>query len=183
EVLVSPLDEFRPERRTNSNQHLDRVAFGQMKAVTWKSKDGIECQGVLILPVGYKEGKKYPLLTYVHGGPQGKHSLAFEPQLTTRVVVQGGPYPLQVFAGKGFAVFCPNPRGSGGFGEKFREANVKDWGGGDFQDIMLGIDSLIEQGIADGDRLGVMGWSYGGFMTGWAITHSTRFKAASAGAG
>jgi len=182
EVHVSPLDEFRPERRTNVNASLDKLALGEMRAVKWKNGD-TTCEGVLVLPVGYKEGTRHPLLTYVHGGPQGKHSLAFEPQLTTRAVVQGGPYPLHVLAGKGYAVFCPNPRGSGGFGAAFRKANVKDWGGGDFGDILTGIDMLIETGIADKDRLGIMGWSYGGFMTGWAIHKSDRFKAASAGAG
>jgi dipeptidyl aminopeptidase/acylaminoacyl peptidase len=182
EVHVSPLEEFRPERRTNLNPGLAKLALGDVKAVEWKNGE-VRCEGVLILPVGYREGVRYPLLTYVHGGPQGKHSLAFEPQLASRAIVQGGPYPIHVYAGLGYAIFCPNPRGSGGFGVKFRQANVGDWGGGDFQDILAGIDMLIEKGVADPERLGVMGWSYGGFMTGWAITHSRRFKAASAGAG
>jgi dipeptidyl aminopeptidase/acylaminoacyl peptidase len=86
-------------------------------------------------------------------------------------------------AGKGFAIFCPNPRGSGGYGEKFRKANVRDWGGKDLDDVLAGIDALVKEGIADDDRLGIMGWSYGGVMTGNAITKTNRFKAASAGAG
>ena len=77
----------------------------------------------------------------------------------------------------------PNPRGSSGYGEAFRRANYKDWGGGDYDDIMSGVDAMIDRGIADPDRLGIMGWSYGGYMTSWAVTQTTRFKAASVGAG
>ncbi|MCH3710087.1 S9 family peptidase, partial [Campylobacter coli] len=79
-------------------------------------------------------------------------------------------------------VFMPNPRGSGGYGEKFRKANVKDWGFNDYDDIQHGVDALIERGIADPDRMGIMGWSYGGYMTSWSITRTARFKAASIGA-
>ena len=92
-------------------------------------------------------------------------------------------YPVAVFAEKGYAVLRPNPRGSSGYGKKFRYANYNDWGGGDFRDLMSGVDHCIELGIADRDRLGVMGWSYGGYMTSWTITQTKRFRAASVGAG
>jgi dipeptidyl aminopeptidase/acylaminoacyl peptidase len=93
-----------------------------------------------------------------------------------------GLYPTAVFNAHGYAVLRPNPRGSSGYGKKFRYANYKDWGLGDYQDIMTGVDHVISMGVADSDRLGVMGWSYGGFMTSWIITQTKRFKAASIGA-
>jgi dipeptidyl aminopeptidase/acylaminoacyl peptidase len=93
-----------------------------------------------------------------------------------------GVYPIATFASRGFAILRPNPRGSSGYGTEFRRANIQDWGGGDFQDLMTGVDKVIEMGVADPNRLGVMGWSYGGFMTSWVVTQTGRFKAASAGA-
>jgi dipeptidyl aminopeptidase/acylaminoacyl peptidase len=92
-------------------------------------------------------------------------------------------YPLAAFTSRGYAILRPNPRGSSGYGQKFRFANIKDWGGGDYQDLMTGVDHVIKMGVADPDRLGVMGWSYGGFMTSWVVTQTKRFKAASVGAG
>jgi dipeptidyl aminopeptidase/acylaminoacyl peptidase len=132
--------------------------------------------------VGFTAGKRYPLLTYAHGGPSGRFGMSFTPQLDAPYPAQSEQYPVQAFAGQGYAVLLPNPRGSNGYGEQFRMANVKDWGHGDYDDIMSGIDSLIGQGIADADRLGIMGWSYGGFMTSWIITQTDRFRAASLGA-
>jgi len=93
--------------------------------------------------------------------------------------VEGG----QVWAGKGWAVFYPNPRGSSNYGQKTLAANVNDWGGGDYRDIMTGVDALVARGIADPDKLAHIGWSYGGYMTAWVITQTTRFKAAMVGAG
>jgi dipeptidyl aminopeptidase/acylaminoacyl peptidase len=93
-----------------------------------------------------------------------------------------GVYPNAAFASRGFALLQPNPRGSAGYGKEFRYANYQDWGGGDFRDIMAGVDRVIEMGVADPERMGVMGWSYGGYMTSWTITQTKRFKAASVGA-
>jgi dipeptidyl aminopeptidase/acylaminoacyl peptidase len=90
---------------------------------------------------------------------------------------------VAVFASRGYAVLRGNVRGSSGYGRAFRHANYKDWGGGDYQDILSGVDALVARGVADPDRLGVMGWSYGGYMTSWIITQTQRFKAASVGAG
>jgi dipeptidyl aminopeptidase/acylaminoacyl peptidase len=182
EVYVSAFA-FRPRllRRTTSNPQLAGVALGGVESIRWKSFDGLEVEGLLIKPVGYKDGTRYPLLTYIHGGPalQFAHGFSVYPPGPP----QASRYPVHVLAGQGYAIFCPNPRGSEGYGKKFRQANVRDWGGGDYKDIMAGVDHLIARGIADRERLGVMGWSYGGYMTSWIITQTDRFKAASAGAG
>jgi len=184
EVYLSPTSRFEPAKLTNTNPQLGELAFGATEVIRWKSNDGSDIEGLLIKPVGFAAGKKYPLLTYVHGGPAGAFKLSFTPQLASAPIpVQAEPYPIQVFAAQGYAVLCPNPRGSTGYGEKFRMANFKDWGHGDYQDIMSGIDYLVKQGIADPDKLGIMGWSYGGYMTSWVNSQTNRFKAASVGAG
>ncbi|HEY7547031.1 MAG TPA: S9 family peptidase, partial [Blastocatellia bacterium] len=163
EVWVSSVASFNPVKLTTTNPQVAELALGQVEVIRWKSKDGMEIEGLLTKPVGYEAGKRYPLLTYVHGGPPGVFTLSFTPQLgSAPLPLQAEPYPLQAMAGQGYAILCANPRGSGGYGEKFRQANVKDWGYGDYQDIMSGIDYLIERGIADPDKLGIMGWSYGG---------------------
>ena len=128
----------------------------------------------LTYPVGYQAGQKVPFILNIHGGPTGVFQQTF---LGGR-----GPYPLATFSAKGYAILRPNPRGSSGYGTEFRRANIKDWGGADYQDLMAGVDKVIAMGVADPDRLGVMGWSYGGFMTSWIVTQTQRFKAASAGA-
>jgi dipeptidyl aminopeptidase/acylaminoacyl peptidase len=149
---------------------LPRVAA---KTLRWKSRDGLEVEGVLRLPYGYQQGKRVPLLVELHGGPTG---VALEGFPTSRT------YPYQLFLQEGFAVLAPNFRGSSNYGGKFRLANIESQGFGDFDDVMTGIDALIQQGIADPDRLGVMGWSYGGFLSAWILGHSDRFKAISIGA-
>ena len=183
EVYVSSVNNFNPVKLTDNNTHLKEVAFGQTEVIRWKSPDGIEVEGLLVKPVGYQSGKRYPLLTYVHGGPTGAFKMSFAVQFIPGTVVQMEPYPVQVLAGQGYAIFMPNPRGSIGYGEKFRKGNISDFGGGDYRDIMSGIDYLIGQGIADSDKLGIMGGSYGGYMAAWAITQTDRFKAASVYAG
>jgi dipeptidyl aminopeptidase/acylaminoacyl peptidase len=141
----------------------------------WKGPGGMEMEGLLVRPAGATPGRKVPLLTIVHGGPAGVFSNGFN--------VRRGAYPVQLFAQAGYAVLLPNPRGSGGYGEAFRKANLRDWGEKDYEDIMAGVDALIDSGLADPARLGIMGWSYGGFMTSRVITKTKRFKAASVGAG
>lgn len=169
------------EKLTDLNPHLRQCRLGHVEAVRYKGKDGRSVEGLLVKPVGYQKGKRYPLITVVHGGPAGRFALAFA--MRSRDHAQGMPYQAHLFAARGYAVFCPNPRGSAGYGLDFRTANVKDWGGGDFDDIMAGIDALVERGVADEGNLGLCGWSYGGFMTGWSITRTDRFRCASAGAG
>ena len=175
DVYVSYLQKFKPIKLTEINPQLKEFTLGKTEIIRWKSEDGMEMEGLLVKPVNYDPNKKYPLLIIVHGGPAGVFSYRFLPRRSA--------YPIQTFAGLGYAVFMPNPRGSGGYGEKFRRANFRDWGGMDYKDIMTGIDYLIEKGIADPDKLGIMGWSYGGYMTSWVITQTDRFKSASVGAG
>ncbi len=183
DVFVTKTAAFKPVRLSEVNPRLKERALGRQEIVHWKSFDGLEIEGILLLPVGYVEGRPVPMLTYVHGGPSGRFIKSFSPQISPSYPVQADSYPLQVMAGLGYAVFMPNPRGSYGYGEKFRKANIKDWGNGDYRDIMTGIDALAAKKIADPARLGVMGRSYGGYMTGWIITQTDRFKAASLGAG
>jgi dipeptidyl aminopeptidase/acylaminoacyl peptidase len=161
------------KRLTDSVPHLSKFALGDQEIVRWKSQDGRNIQGILIKPVGYQRGRRYPLIVCPHGGPSS---------LVANGFLSVG-YWGQLLAARGFAVFLPNFRGSTGFGLKFAEANVGDLGGMDFQDIESGVDMLIEKGLADPKRLGIGGWSYGGFMTCWAITQTQRYKAAVMGAG
>lgn len=175
EIFISPADRYEPKKLTNINPQTEDFAFGITEKVEWKSVDGWEMEGLLVKPVGYEKGKKYPLLIIIHGGPAGVFTNSF--------YIRRGAFPIQVFTNNGYAVFMPNPRGSGNYGEDFRKANVRDWGGKDYQDIMNGVDYLIRQGIADAEKMGIMGWSYGGFMTSWVITQTDRFKAACVGAG
>jgi dipeptidyl aminopeptidase/acylaminoacyl peptidase len=176
ELYISSLSHFAQRRLTNINAAYRNRKLGETKLLRWKNpKDGLEIEGLLTLPAGYTPGKRVPLLTFVHGGPASH----FDQELLGYLSYI---YPVQVFANDGYAVLRPNPRGTGGYGEKFREANRNDWGGMDWIDINAGIDRVIADGIADPDRLGLMGWSYGGFMTAWAAGHSDRFKAISIGA-
>src|SRR5436190_6685281 len=176
ELYVSTLKKFEPKQITHHNDALRNRELGETRVVKWKNpKDGMKIDGLLTLPVGYTPGKRCPLLVFVHGGPASHHDQSFIGYL-------GYLYPTHVFAQSGFALFRPNPRGTGGYGQKFREANRNDWGGMDWSDINAGIDKLIADGIADDGRLGLMGWSYGGFMAAWAEGHSDRLKAISIGA-
>ena len=159
---------------TTTNPQLAEVAQGETEVVTWQGADSLEVEGVLLKPVGFQAGRKYPTLVVAHGGPAGAYVNGFR---------LGGLEGGQVWANKGWAVFYPNPRGSTNYGEKFLQNNVNDWGGGDFKDIMTGVDALVARGIADPDKLAHIGWSYGGYMTAWVITQTTRFKAAMVGAG
>jgi dipeptidyl aminopeptidase/acylaminoacyl peptidase len=131
-------------------------------------------EGLLVNPPGHAKGTRAPLALSVHGGPAGTHSNTFTP------AVRLWGWPL--FAQKGYAIFFPNPRGSGGYGEKLRAANVRDWGVADYEDLMKGVDALVERGIADPERLAVNGWSYGGYMTSTIVTKTDRFKSAIVGA-
>ena len=143
------------------------------KVVSWKSKDGLPVEGILYLPFDYSAGHRVPLLVELHGGPTGAALDSFPIPRT---------YPTQAFLQNGYAMLMPNFRGSANYGAEFRLKNIESQGFGDFDDVMTGIDLLVQQGIADPDRLGVMGWSYGGFLTAWVIGHTNRFKAASVGA-
>jgi dipeptidyl aminopeptidase/acylaminoacyl peptidase len=175
EAFVSTASALSPIQVSQANASLPKSPFGKTDVLRWKSTDGLEVEGLLTYPVNYKQGQRVPLLVVIHGGPAGVFTQSY-------LAGSRGVYPLATFAARGFAVLRVNPRGSSGYGQKFRFANIKDWGGGDFKDIMSGVDRVVEMGVADADRLGVMGWSYGGFMTSWTITQTRRFKAASVGA-
>ena len=162
-----------PKRITTTNAWLSDVALGESEVISWKSKDGALVEGVLLEPVGYTPGRKVPLIVSAHGGPTGAHTNGF----------QGGTSPGQSWASKGWAVLYPNPRGSTGYGEKWMRGNIPDWGGGDYQDIMAGVDEVIRRGIVDSTQMAFEGWSYGGYMTSWVVSQTTRFKAAMMGAG
>jgi dipeptidyl aminopeptidase/acylaminoacyl peptidase len=136
----------------------------------YKSFDGLEIEAALLKPSGYDGKSKLPLIALIHGGPTGN----WQDEIETWG---------QLLAARGYAVFYPNIRGSIGYGEKFIEMNRGDWGGGDYGDVMAGVKDLIDRGIADPNRLGIGGWSYGGYMAEWAITQTDMFKAAVSGAG
>jgi dipeptidyl aminopeptidase/acylaminoacyl peptidase len=174
EAYASPLPAFSPVRVSRINADLPKHPLGETRAVRWTGDSGQEIEGLLTLPVGHAPGRRAPLLLVVHGGPAGVYSAS--------AIMAPGPYCAAVFAAEGYALLRANPRGSSGYGTAFRQANVRDWGGGDYRDLMAGVDAVIAMGVADPDRLGIMGWSYGGFMTAWTITQTTRFKAASVGA-
>jgi len=175
EAFVSAVAPFAPAAVSRVHRDLPAPPLGRTEAIRWKSADGLEIEGLLTYPVGFAAGKRYPLLVVIHGGPMGVFTQQFDGN--------AGTYPIAAFASRGYAVLRANVRGSTGYGKTFRYANYGDWGGGDFRDLMAGVDHVIGQGIADPDRLGVMGWSYGGFMTSWTITQTKRFRAASVGAG
>ena len=175
EAFVAKLDAFAPLQVSRVNGDIPTHPIGRTEAIRWKSTEGMEVEGLLTYPVRYEKGRRYPLILNIHGGPAGVFTQTF--------VAARGIYPLASFSAQGYAVLRPNPRGSSGYGKTFRHANRKDWGGGDYRDLMAGVDEVIGRGIADPERLGVMGWSYGGFMTSWTITQTKRFKAASVGAG
>lgn len=174
EIFVSSVERWQPVQVSRANADMPKHALGRTEVVSWKSKDGWEMEGLLTYPVGYEKGKRYPLLLIIHGGPAGVYQQSF--------IGNRSPYPMAVYAAEGYAMLRPNPRGSSGYGHKFRHANYKDWGGMDYQDLMTGVDHVVAMGVADPQRLGVMGWSYGGFMTSWIITQTKRFQAASIGA-
>ena len=165
DVWIGSIRTGETKQLTKLNPQLENFALGEVQVIRWQSSDGLEIEGLLCLPVGYEAGKSYPLIVEPHGGPRSSRDLGFKPT-------------WHYFSGEGFAYFAPNFRGGDGYGNDFATANYNDWGGGDYQDIMTGVDFLIEGGIADPDRLIVGGSSYGGYMTGWIITHTDRFKAA-----
>lgn len=176
DVNVASTSEFSAERRTEVNPQAADFALGEQRVVEWESEAGGETiEGVLVLPVGYSQGDRVPLLLDIHGGPAGVDANDYKGG--------GYAYPTQVFAGLGYAVLQPNYRGSTGYGERFRQLNRGHISGTDWIDVNSGVDHLIDQGIADPDRLGIMGWSFGGHHTYWGITQTDRFAAASAGAG
>jgi dipeptidyl aminopeptidase/acylaminoacyl peptidase len=170
EVEVGPLGRWKPITRLNAGVH---PMTGRATNLSWNS-DGLNVQGMLIEPPSVQPGRRYPLVVEVHGGPAFAHYPLF-PAAADRFDA--------AMASHGYFVFRPNPRGSYGQGEAFAQANVKDFGYGDLRDVLTGIDAVQKVAPVDPERVGIFGWSYGGYMTMWALTQTNRFKAAVAGAG
>ena len=166
ELYGCDLHEGRAVRLTHVNAAAEKLALGRSEVIRWQSSDGLEIEGQVTYPVGYRAGRAYPTILYIHGGPPGR----FRSDL--------GLLPLQLLAAAGYVVLAPNPRGSSGYGEDFARASFGDWGGGDYRDLMAGVDHLIAEGIADPKRLGVWGASYGGYLTAWVVSQTNRFRAA-----
>jgi len=168
-------------RLTEVNPQLGELELGNLEPIQWRSFDGMEIWGLLLTPPGYRPGQRLPLVVYVHGGPIGGFTLGIFPQFM-HTVAQVDPYPSEALAAEGMAVLFPMPRGGSGYGLEGFRMIVNRWGEGDYRDIMAGVDHLVQQGLADPERLGVMGASYGGYMVNWIVTQTGRFKAASSGA-
>ena len=150
-----------------------KPAWGKSESLSWKS-DGFRVQGWLLFPKDYDRSKKYPLIVEVHGGPAAAVTARWG---------GGGGLSATAFSALGYFVLVPNPRGSYGQGEAFTQANRKDFGYGDLRDILAGVDTVVAKYPVDPPAVGITGWSYGGFMTMFAVTQTHRFKAAVAGAG
>lgn len=166
-IVAGPVGKLKPITHDNDALAADNDA----KSVTW-TNEGFDVQGWLLAPKGVAAGKTYPMAVVVHGGPSSAVSPYFIWEGTTAALLRHGYY-----------VFMPNPRGSYGQGEAFTRANIKDFGGGDLRDIEKGVDAVEKIAPVDDQRLAIMGGSYGGFMTMWAVTQTNRFHAAAAGAG
>jgi dipeptidyl aminopeptidase/acylaminoacyl peptidase len=169
EIFALDGKEPRPLSRQN-DAWLAQVKLGSVEETKFQSKDGTEIHGFLVKPPDYQAGRRYPTILRIHGGPVGQHECAFEED-------------WQWFAANGYVVVAVNPRGSSGRGEKFQAAIYADWGRVDVEDVLAGVDDAVAKGIADPDRLAVGGWSYGGILTNYVIASTTRFKAATSGAG
>jgi dipeptidyl aminopeptidase/acylaminoacyl peptidase len=168
---VFSLGSGQPVRLSHANDEwLSKYTLSVPEYVSFKSKDGTTVHGYLFKPVGYVEGKKYPTLLRPHGGPVWAYYAEFQEE-------------AQLFAANGYLVLLPNPRGSSGYGLDYCKAIFADWGDKDFQDDMAMVDYAISKGMADPDKLGVGGWSYGGISTDFIIGQTNRFKAAVSGAG
>ena len=169
DIWVGPTDGTGAVQLTDVNPTIiDELVLGQGEVIRWESRDGTEIEGILMLPAEYRSGM-LPLLLHIHGGPAGVFRNSFSAS-------------NHVWAGLGYAQLFPNVRGSSGYDDDLLRGNLRDIGSGDYEDLMTGVDELISRGIADPDKLGLRGWSYGGILGGWTITQTDRFKGASVGA-
>jgi dipeptidyl aminopeptidase/acylaminoacyl peptidase len=168
-VWVGSTGAWRPVTGATAAQ---AAPWGHAENIHWSNEE-FSAQGWLIPPAVVEPGRRYPMVVWIHGGPAWLKAPAWAPQIDYATLL----------ASQGYFVFFPNPRGSAGFGEKFKRANIKDMGGGDLRDILAGIRQVVSTHPVDERRLGVTGWSYGGYMTMWAITQTDRFSAAVGGAG
>ncbi len=170
EVWAGPIGYWHKLTDNNRDQ---RPAWGQVQSLEW-TNDGFSVQGWLLPPKEVQTGRRYPMVVLIHGGPSSVARTEWPSEFALAA---------PILASQGYFVLEPNPRGSYGQGEAFTQANVKDFGGGDLRDILAGVDAAIARYPIDPERLGVTGWSYGGYMTMWTVTQTRRFRAAMAGAG
>ncbi len=169
ELYVMKSVNSKPHRLTNFNAFIDSLSIAKNEGINWKL-DGFQEDGVLTYPVNFEKGKKYPLVLVIHGGPEGASTLSFSPL-------------IQLFAAKGFLVFQPNYRGSINLGDAYQHAIYRNTGKGPGEDVMAGLKKVEEKGFVDKSRIGVTGWSYGGYMTSWLIgNYPDVWKAAVSGA-
>jgi acylaminoacyl-peptidase len=173
EVWAGPIGQW--QQLTNNNSALP-MTWGKAESIEW-TNEGLNIQGWLVPPAKIESGKKYPMVVLIHGGPSSMTGTEWPASFGMARAI------IAALSSSGYFVFLPNPRGSYGQGEDFTRGNVKDFGHGDLRDDMAGINAVMKKYPVDPDRLGVTGWSYGGFMTMWTVTQTTRFRAAVAGAG
>jgi dipeptidyl aminopeptidase/acylaminoacyl peptidase len=167
---ISALEGTTPRPLSRQNDELlAGIELGAVEGISFKSKDGTTVNGLVVKPPRYQAGKKVPTLLRIHGGPVDQYGYEFA-------------FDWQLFAAHGYVVVGANPRGSSGRGEAFSKAIYADWGNKDAQDVLAAVDYVVREGIADPQRLGVGGWSYGGMLTNYTIAQDTRFKAAASGA-
>ena len=176
EVWVAPVSTMQGRELTAFGNQIKDWKVGTREVISWKSSDGETIEGVLHKPADFKRGTQHPLLVIIHGGPTGISR-------PTRVQL-GGVYPIELWLAKGAVILEPNYRGSAGYGGRFRALNVRNLGVGDAWDVLSGVEHLIDEGIVDRNRIGVMGWSQGGYISAFLATHERQiFKAISVGAG
>ena len=170
DLYFSSVDELNPVRLTHANPWIEEeILMAKSEIVRWKSKDGMEIEGVFYLPGDYQEGTKVPLMLHIHGGPPGHYGNRFRPS-------------FHIYAGLGYASLGSNIRGSDSYGDELLTALMGDVGGGEYEDLMTGVDYVIAERHVDPERLALRGWSWGGILGSWVITQTDRFKAASLGA-
>jgi dipeptidyl aminopeptidase/acylaminoacyl peptidase len=174
EVFVSDLQSFAPRKLTALTDQVKDWKLATREVISWKSQDGATIEGILIKPADFDPAKKYPLLCVIHGGPTG---------IDRPTLLDARYYPADIWAGRGALVLKVNYRGSAGYGEKFRQLNVRNLGVGDAWDVISGVDLLIGKGWVDRDKVGCMGWSQGGYISAFLTTSTDRFAAISVGAG
>jgi dipeptidyl aminopeptidase/acylaminoacyl peptidase len=183
QTLTEPLEAYRmrlddpsPRQVSRVNAEYQQIPVGRTEIIRWKSVDGLEIEGLLTYPPGYASGQRCPLLVSVHGGPANAWMQFF-------LGMQSFYGPAAALAAHGYAILRVNVRGSTGYGKAFRRGNYRDWGGKDLQDLLSGVDHVIALGVADPQRMGIIGWSYGGYLTAATLTQTGRFRAAVIGAG
>jgi dipeptidyl aminopeptidase/acylaminoacyl peptidase len=174
EIFVSAIAPFAPRKLTSMTDQISDFAVGVPEVISWRSRDGVVIEGVLTKPADFDGTRKYPLLVQIHGGPTG---------IDLPVLLEARYYPTDAWVGRGALVLKVNYRGSAGYGEKFRQLNVRNLGVGDAWDVVSGIEHLVARGWVDPARVGCMGWSQGGYISAFLTTTTAACTAVSVGAG